>query len=137
MSRVLIEPGGLAWHISEEAHLDLAPDREAMGEQAYAEERKAIQEFLCGYFNSVGSCDKKMNKSISPMGTNGDGGKVLKVRWGRRGQGKSGGWRCVFVVYCDRRKVVLCRALLRDGDPTKADVAEASALAAAKYSGRP
>jgi hypothetical protein len=41
------------------------------------------------------------------MGRNSAGGKILKMRWGRPGCGKSGGMRLAIVAYCAKRIVVL------------------------------
>lgn len=82
---------------------------------------------MCGYFNAVTGCTTKQGKSISPIGTTADGGKVLKVRWLRPGSGKSGGLRFGFVAYCDERRVVLVKSSMRrdaDDDGAMLDAAD-------------
>ncbi len=83
-----------------------------MTPEAYGEQKQALKEFLCSYFSAT-TCDRQQGNSISPVAATGAGGKVLKVRWGLPGQGKSGGLRLVIVAYCDERRVVIAQASLR------------------------
>ena len=70
------------------------------------------------------------------MGSNSEGGKVLKMRWLRPGEGSSGGYRFAVVVYCDIKKIVLCRAFLRKTEPTTQQFLDAAELARSDYPGR-
>lgn len=54
------------------------------------------------------------------MGATPAGGKILKVRWGLPGMGKSGGLRLAVVAYCESREVVIAGAFLRSDDPDDA-----------------
>lgn len=76
----------------------------------------SLKLMLCEYF-SVGDCDHKLGKTISPVGLTKDGGKILKVRWQLPGQGKRGGLRLCMVVYCKERRVVVA-----EGWPRKENV---------------
>src|SRR5262245_17207553 len=124
----------VAWHLSQEAHEDLARDRRDWGEEAYAQQSSAMKEYLCEYFSSQVDCDVKFG-TISRLGANADGGKILKMRWLRPGSGKSGGYRLFLVAYCDVRKVVLSRAEVRV-DVDRDAGAAAGALAKREYPGR-
>src|ERR1700753_707700 len=123
-----VEVRSVSWHLSEEAHADLAGDRKAWGEVEYSDGAQAFKEYLCAFFSGTNGCAEKFG-TIAPMGATDDGGKILKMRWLRPGMGKSGGYRFALVVYCDLRKVVLCRALLRGDEPAREDVEAASKLA--------
>lgn len=97
----------------------LSQVRDRLGEALYEEQRKALQLFLCEYF-ATGHCDTKQGASISPLGATPAGGKILKVRWGLPGQGKSGGLRLCVVVYCDEMRVTLAEAFARKDNPSDA-----------------
>lgn len=124
-----LKPGDIGWRVTAEAHADLAADRQAWGEPGYDEQKNALKLLLCSYFAASRGCTEPMHKSIAPVAATSDGGKILKVRWTRPGQGKRGGFRCVFVAYCEDRRVVLCRALVRSSEPSLDDVREAAELA--------
>ena len=94
--------------------------RKLMDEQTYEENKEALKLFLCGYF-STGKCIHRQGKSISPIGSTSKGGKILKVRWGLPGQGKSGGLRLAVVAYCEEKRVVIADAFLRNTDPSDDD----------------
>ncbi|MEM9767806.1 MAG: hypothetical protein AAF892_08005 [Cyanobacteria bacterium P01_D01_bin.71] len=91
-----------------------------MDEQTYEQNKEALKLFLCAYF-STGKCTHKQGKSISPIGSTPKGGKILKVRWGLPGQGKSGGLRLAVVAYCEEKRVVIADAFLRNTDPDNDD----------------
>ena len=97
--------------------------RELLGEEEHEKQKRSLQKYLCAYF-STGDCSKEQGDAISPMGGSPKGGKVLKVRWGLPGCGKSGGLRLVVVAYCSELKVVIAEAFRRKDDPSKEDCEE-------------
>ena len=98
--------------------------RDLFDAETYAQSKSALQKFLCGYFSS-GDCDHKLGKSISPLGATPNGGKILKVRWGLPGTGKSGGLRLCVVAYCAEKRVVIAEAFLRKDDPGDGEFTQA------------
>jgi len=94
----------------------LGEARKRFDEPGFKAAKRALKEFLCDYF-SIGDCNQKLGKTISPMGATPGGGKVLKVRFGLPGGGKSGGLRLAVVAYCRERRVVIAEAFLRKDDP--------------------
>lgn len=94
--------------------------RKLMDEETYERTKEALKEFLCAYF-STGRCIQKQGKSISPIGATPSGGKILKVRWGLPGRGKSGSLRLAVVAYCEEKRVVIAEAFLRSTDPSSDD----------------
>ena len=121
----------ITWILTEEASEDIAEIREVLGE-AYMADVALLRDMLCGYFSGDDGCTTAQGKSIRPIGATSDGGKLLKVRWMVPGAGKSGGLRYAFVVYCERRTVVLCRGWVRKDEPDDADFEAAGELAAAQ-----
>lgn len=87
------------WQIGKNAAL-ISDLRQRMTPEEYEAQKKALKEFLCGYF-STGNCSNSQGSSISPMKATPLGGKVLKVRWAYPGCGKSGSLRLVVVAYCE------------------------------------
>lgn len=83
----------------------------------------------CRNFSAViflrGDCNNALGDTISPLKAMPKGGKVLKVRWGLPGCGKSGSLRLVVVAYCDERRVHIAQAFRRRDDPTEDDVRDA------------
>ena len=123
-----MDPKSIKWKLTGEARKGAADDRATLGEEEYLADRDRLRLHLCDYFRS-GKCASK-GISISPVGKNSDGGKVLKVRWGRPGCGKSGGVRMAIVAYCDEMLVILCRVFLRRDEPSDAEFEDAGELAA-------
>src|SRR5688572_27526366 len=93
-------------------------------EEQYSENREALKDFLCLYFE-LGGCTQNLHKSISPVGGCPDGSKVLKVRWNVPGQGKRGGLRLITLAHCERLRVRIAGAWVRKEDPSDAEVAAA------------
>lgn len=110
------------WQVSEQATL-ISDVRSRMPAADYEATKRALKEFLCGYFSS-GDCRNALGSSISPMKATPAGGKVLKVRWAYPGCGKSGSLRLVVVAYCEQRRVVIAQAFDRRDDPTDADITD-------------
>ena len=108
------------WQIGEKAAL-ISQLRERMTSDEYEAQKKALKEFLCGYFSS-GNCTNTQGKSISPMKATPLGGKVLKVRWAYPGCGKSGSLRLVVVAYCEQLRVHMAGAFYRRDNPTDEDI---------------
>lgn len=108
------------WQIGEKAAL-ISQLRERMTSDEYEAQKKALKEFLCGYFSS-GNCTSTQGKSISPMKATPLGGKVLKVRWAYPGCGKSGSLRLVVVAYCEQLRVHIAGAFDRRDNPTDEDI---------------
>jgi hypothetical protein len=116
----------IQWSVLPKASGVLARVRgEYPNENAYREDRKALQDFLCAYFSDVG-CQRELGKGISPIGATKLGCKLLKVRWNRPGQGKSAGLRMIVVADCDAFTVKIAFAYLRAQDASDAEVAEAT-----------
>lgn len=119
--RYLPEDG--TWQLGEKADL-ISELRNRMTSEEYAEQKKALKEFLCGYFSS-GDCRNAQGSSISPMKASPGGGKVLKVRWAYPGCGKSGSLRLVVVAYCEQKRVFIAQAFDRREDPSDDDIRDA------------
>ncbi len=111
------------WQVGGNARL-LIDLRQQMIPEQYAEEKRALQDFLCGYFSS-GDCNHSLGDSISPLKATANGGKVLKVRWTLPGSGKSSSLRLVVVAYCDERRVHIAQAFNRRDNPTDDDFRDA------------
>lgn len=107
------------WQVGPQAKL-LFELRQQMNPEDYSAEKEALQDFLCGYFSS-GKCTNSQGDSISPLKATPLGGKVLKVRWGLPGGGKSGSLRLVVVAYCEERRVYIAQAFARRDNPTGDD----------------
>jgi hypothetical protein len=114
------QPADGKWQLGARANL-LFELREQMTPEEYVRNKEALQEFLCGYFSS-GNCTTSQGDSISPLKATPLGGKVLKVRWGLPGRGKSGSLRLVVVAYCEERRVHIAQAFARRDDPTDEDI---------------
>jgi hypothetical protein len=97
-----------------------------MSEEEFSENKRALQEFLCGYFSS-GDCRNAQGKSVAPIRVTAKGGKVLKVRWAYPGCGKSGSLRLVVVAYCNEKRVHIAQAFDRRDDPSNDDIDDAIA----------
>jgi hypothetical protein len=108
------------WQVGEKATL-LFELRQRMTPEEYEQDKRALKEFLCGYFSS-GECRHAQGSSICPMKATPKGGKVLKVRWAYPGSGKSGSLRLVVVAYCDERRVHIAQAFDRRSDPTDEEI---------------
>jgi hypothetical protein len=115
---VKYKPADGKWYVRPHAKAVFAQVRAQLGEEKYAENRKAFQEAMCAYF-STGSCVSKQGKFISPVAATGvaTGAKCFKVRWLLPGAGKSGGLRLALVVYCQQLRVVVAGAWARKEDP--------------------
>lgn len=92
--------------------------------EEYEQVKANLQLLLCAYF-SMGNCSTSMGETISPMGLSGRGGKILKVRCGIPGQGRSGGLRLAIVVYCQQLRVVVAEAFMRNTNPSTQDFNDA------------
>lgn len=117
-------PSDGTWTVSPTA-AGLSQVRDSLGEAVYEGQKKSLQTFLCAYF-STGHCDTKQGASISPLGATPAGGKILKVRWGLPGQGKSGGLRLCVVAYCDELRVTIAEAFVRKDNPSDAALEQAT-----------
>ena len=117
------QPADGKWRLGGKAKL-LFELREQMTPDEYEQDKRALQEFLCGYFSS-GHCNNALGDSISPLKATAKGGKVLKVRWALPGTGKSGSLRLVVVAYCDEKRVHIAQAFRRSDNPSDDDVRDA------------
>jgi hypothetical protein len=125
-----VKPSDITWEILDGARAEIDRLRGQMTPEAYEDDKRSLQAYLCNYFNSDDGkdCDAKQGKAISPVGfSTGQGGKCLKVRWAVPGQGKSGGLRLAVVADCEAKRVKLAGAWLRRDDPEDADFAAAVA----------
>lgn len=111
----MYRPSDGIWQVSVNAR-GIQELRAQFGEELYNSNKKSLQIFLCEYFNT-GNCMNKLGKSISPMGATKKGGKILKVRWGIPGRGKSGSLRLCVVAYCNEKRVFGVAAHIRSEDP--------------------
>lgn len=111
------------WQVGEKVNL-LTDLREQMTPEEFEQEKRALKEFLCGYFSS-GDCRNAQGSSIAPMKATPKGGKVLKVRWAYPGCGKSGSLRLVVVAYCEQKRVHIAQAFDRRDNPTDDDIQDA------------
>jgi hypothetical protein len=114
------EPEDGKWQLGGKATL-LFELRQQMSPEDYEADKRALQEFLCGYF-SAGDCCNAQGSSICPVKATPRGGKVLKVRWAYPGCGKSGSMRLVVVAYCEEKRVVIAQAFDRRQNPDDADI---------------
>jgi hypothetical protein len=119
----------ITWCVTEEAARDLKDVRTMLGD-GYNADVALLRERLCLHFSSEDGCTSARGNSIRFLESTADGGKVFKVRWMVPGSGSSGGLRLAFVVYCDTRRVVLCRGWMRKEDPGDKDFSLAGPLAA-------
>jgi hypothetical protein len=111
------------WQVGQTATV-LFELRQRMTSEEYEQDKRALKEFLCGYFSS-GDCRNSQGSSISPMKATPKGGKVLKVRWAYPGCGKSGSLRLVVVAYCDESRVHIAQAFDRRANPTDEQIEDA------------
>lgn len=118
-------PADGTWQLGPRATL-IASLRDRMTADEYERQKRALKEFLCGYF-STGDCSHALGSSITPVKASPRGGKVLKVRWGYPGCGKSGSLRLVVVAYCEQRRVHIAAAFDRRDNPGDDDLREAVA----------
>lgn len=117
--------GGIRWIVQPRAKPVLDVVRAQFPSEAdYLEDKRELQDFLCAYFSDIG-CHVKLGDGISPIGGTARGGQVLKVRWNRPGQGKSGALRLIVVGYCDALEVRIAGAYLRARPATANEIAEA------------
>lgn len=119
------QPEDGKWQLGGQAEL-LFHLREQMTAEAYEQDKRALQEFLCGYFSS-GDCNNALGDSISPLKATRKGGKVLKVRWALPGCGKSGSLRLVVVAYCHEKRVHIAHAFRRSDNPSDDEFRDAVA----------
>lgn len=111
-----VSSSSISWIVLKKAAAELdAVRREYASEEDYAADRDALRDVLCHYF-STAECKSQMN-NISPIGATKKGAKILKMRWARPGQGKSGGMRLIFAAYCDELRVKLAYAYVRRDAP--------------------
>lgn len=120
-----MERSEITWRLTAKAQRDLSSLRRQLGEEDYFDLRDALQDLLCGYFDSDADCREKLGSSISPMGGVEGGGKAFKVRGVVPGAGKSGGLRLAVAVFCDKRMVKVVRGWFRVDDPSDADFLKA------------
>ena len=111
----------IAWKLSPSVVKVVAPIRKNLGEAGYSEDKRAFQDFMCGYFNADDGCTTEQGSSISPVvHPTKAGWKCLKVRWAFPGAGKSGGLRLAVAVHCDEKRVNLVGAWIRKDEPAAA-----------------
>jgi hypothetical protein len=88
--------------------------------------RPAFRQVVVAYINVEDRCAGQQGNTVRPIGGTPTGGKLLKVRLGIPGRGKSGSLRILASLHCEERR---CHILLarwrRDAD--EADEALASA----------
>jgi len=106
-------PSSLSWKVASDAQPQLEPIKKEFGTTAYNEAVKSIKLFLCAYFDTVAHCDRKLGKTINPVGSTEDNGKLLKMRWALPGMGRSAGLRLGIAVWCEDRLVHLRSAVYR------------------------
>ena len=117
------QPEDGKWQLGGNAKL-LFELREQMTGDEYEQNKRALQEFLCGYFSS-GECNNSLGDSISPLKASPKGGRVLNVRWALPGSEKSGSLRLVVVSYCVEKRVHIAQAFNRRDNPSDDDYRDA------------
>ena len=113
---VSYSPSNGKWQIGNDA-AEIHRLKATLTAEAYEAQKDALKSYLCQYFSS-GLCNHALGDSISPLKATEKGGKVLKVRWGYPGCGKSGSLRLIVVAYCDELRVHIAGAFPRKSDPT-------------------
>jgi hypothetical protein len=96
----------------------------------FEENKQALKDFLCGYFNSNhNNYTKEQGKTISPINIRditSQNSKVLKVRWNLPGKGKSGGLRLAILIKLNHNNIVyevkICGAWVRKSDPSDEEI---------------
>lgn len=75
----MIVKNEIRWEVLSRASAALEDVRVRLGPEGYERQKAALQDFLCGYFNT-GSCRNKQGNQISPMASSSTsaGGKCLK-----------------------------------------------------------
>ncbi len=123
----MVAPNEITWKLSPEVVKGVAPIRKTLGEDGYANDKRAFQIFMCNYFNGDhGGCSREQGNSIRPVAYPTEAGwKCLKVRWAYPGSGRSGGLRLAVAVRCDELKVNLVGVWVRSTDPGAAEFAKA------------
>jgi hypothetical protein len=123
----VVSPEDVSWRLQASSETDPLDElRKRNGQQWYNAQKRSLQQFLCDYINAQPNCAAGMNSSISTLGTNAIGGKILKVRWALPGHGKSGGLRLTVVALCAESAVVVAGAAIRREEPTDEDVRAAA-----------
>jgi hypothetical protein len=116
----------IAWKLSADVVAFVGPIRVKLGEEAYHQDKRSLQDFLSAYFSANGGCTREQGGSISPLGCpTKPGWKCLKVRWAPPGTGKSGGVRLAVAVHCTDRRVNVVGAWMRRDAPNDAEFAAA------------
>lgn len=121
----------IQWELAVAAVKSLRLIRDTLGEPAYGKDKLHLQEFLAAYFSSSPGCLEKSN-SIAPLAAHGLQGKLLKVRWGSPGRGKSGGLRLAVLAYCAEKRVRVAGAWARRTVPSDEDFTGAAERADAE-----
>lgn len=122
----MVTPSEIDWHVIVSSDTrDLRDLHESQGAAWYAEQKQAIKDYLCGYFNAQPRCSGG-HGTIAPVGSAGAGGKAIKMRWLYPGCGKSGGLRLLVVAYCDEQRVAVAGAWRRKEDPNDGDLERAA-----------
>lgn len=114
-----MNPSEITWKVGSGASAQLRGVREQFGAD-YAEQKKALKELLCGYFDQ-GDCVSRLGKTISPVECHIPGRKGLKVRWLLPGAGKSGGLRLAILLDCRNKMVIIAGAWDRKSNPEDCD----------------
>lgn len=70
-----LQPEDIVWHVTAQAHADLAADRILWGEAGYQQQKASVKSFLCYYFNAVDGCMAPIHRSIAPWEARGTGGR--------------------------------------------------------------
>lgn len=117
-----LEPSDITWIVAREAGQVFSELYELLGAERYRQQKRDLQELLCGYFDAAPGCTAAQGNAIRPTGGSAAGGKGLKVRWGWPGCGKSGGMRICAVAYCDARRVYILDAEMRRDRPDFDDI---------------
>jgi hypothetical protein len=121
----MISAINVTWLVGYHARAEIQRERKTLHDHDYNDQRDALREYLCAYFNSEDGCLHN-TRSISPIDGAPPGLKAFKVRWGRPGQGKSGGYRLVIVADCINHRVAVQSFIARREEPTDAEIEEAA-----------
>jgi len=114
----------ITWKLSPDVVALVGPIRDKLGEEAYHQDKRSLQEHLSAYFTAEKGCTREQGDSISPIGCpSKPGWKCLKVRWAPPGTGRSGGLRLAVAVHCTDRRVHVLGAWMRRDAPGDAEFA--------------
>lgn len=117
-----IEVSDISWKVAPVARAEIDQDIvDKYGEDVYFNDLvPAFKNQVTAYIQVHERCDRKIGRTITPLGRTAAGGKLFKARLGMPGEGKSGGLRIHLALHCEDRE---CHVLMaqRRRDTSQAD----------------